>query len=39
VLQLRDKLFLPPEGQQQQMLETLVDYHLDGWRLSREERA
>jgi AcrR family transcriptional regulator len=39
VLQLRDKLFLPPEGQQQQMLVTLVDYHLDGWRLNREERA
>ncbi|WP_020683633.1 TetR/AcrR family transcriptional regulator [Marinobacterium rhizophilum] len=39
VLQLRGKLFLPPEGKQEQMLITLVDYHLDGWGLNRESRA
>ncbi len=39
VLQLRNKLFLPPQGKQEQMLVTLVDYHLDGWRLNRESRA
>ncbi|UTW12519.1 TetR/AcrR family transcriptional regulator [Marinobacterium rhizophilum] len=39
VLQLRGKLFLPPQGKQEQMLTTLVDYHLDGWSLSRESRT
>ncbi len=39
VLQLRNKLFLPPQGKQEQMLTTLVDYHLDGWRLNRESRV